>query len=191
MTMTFTTRTCATLLIAGTTLLTGAAALAQSASTASTGNPMYGAGNGYLELSAGRSDFALGSGTGLFSNEKRDTSYKLSAGSYFDRNVGFEIGYTDFGNIRRGGGQTSADGVNFSAIARMPLSANFNLLGRLGATYSRTSVSSLAGSGIASGNENGFGPHIGIGAEYVFTPQEQRLNIIIIYILFSKLRKYV
>ena len=100
--MTFTPRTLTALLLAGTTLLGGTAALAQSTSTASTGNPMYGTGNAYVELGVGRTDYSLGAGTGVFANEKRDTSYKVAAGSFFDRNVGFELGYTDFGSIRRG-----------------------------------------------------------------------------------------
>ena len=171
MNKTFTTRTLATVLFAGTTLLSGAAAVAQSTSTASTGNMMYGTGNAYVELSGGRNDFSLNGGTGVFVNDRRDTSYKVSAGSYFDRNVGFELGYTDFGSINRGGGQTSATGLNLSAIGRIPLSEKFNLLGRVGATYGRTKVSSLPGSGIIGGDENGWGMHLGLGAEYVFTPQ--------------------
>ena len=169
--MTFTPRTLTTLLLAGTTLLGGTAALAQSTSTASTGNPMYGTGNAYVELGVGRTDYSLGAGTGVFANEKRDTSYKVAAGSFFDRNVGFELGYTDFGSIRRGGGQTQANGLNMSAIGRIPLGASFNLLGRVGATYGRTRVSSLPGSGITAGRENGFGMHLGLGGEYVFNLQ--------------------
>ena len=103
MNKTFTTRTLATVLFAGTTLLSGAAAVAQSTSTASTGNMMYGTGNAYVELSGGRNDFSLNGGTGGLVNDRRDTSYKVSAGSYFERNVGFELGYTDVGSINRAG----------------------------------------------------------------------------------------
>ena len=70
-----------------------------------------------------------------------------------------------------GGGQTQANGLNMSAIGRIPLGASFNLLGRVGATYGRTRVSSLPGSGITAGRENGFGMHLGLGGEYVFNPQ--------------------
>lgn len=144
---------------------------AQSTSTASPGSAMYGTGNSYVGLSGGRSDFSLNSGTGVFASEKRDTSYSLAAGTFFDRNFGLELGYTDFGSINRGGGRTRADGINLSAVGRVPLSTSFNLLGKLGTTYGRTQVSSLPGSGITGGNENGFGLSLGLGAEYAFTNQ--------------------
>ncbi len=159
-----------TLCIATAALASGSAALAQSTSTTSPNNPSYGSGNSYVNGSVGRSDFSLGNGTGAFAAEKRDTSYNLSAGSFFDRNFGAELGYTHFGSIQRGGGQTKAEGINLSAVGRMPLSTSFNLLGKVGATYGRTQVSSAAGSGITSGSENGFGLSLGLGAEYVFTP---------------------
>jgi opacity protein-like surface antigen len=178
--MTFTPRTLTTLLLAGSTLLAGTAALAQSSSISTAGNPLYSTGNAYVDLGIGRTDFSLDGGTGVFRNEKRDTSYKLSAGTYFNQNLGLEIGYNDFGSIERGGGKTRAEGVNMSAVARMPLAENFNLLGRLGATYGRTRVSSVAGSGVPSGNENGFGLHLGVGGEYVFTPQ---MSVVLQYAL--------
>ncbi len=160
-------------LLAGIAAALGASApvQAQSTSTSSAGSAMYGAGNSYIGLSGGRSDFSLNSGTGVFASEKRDTSYSLAAGTFFDRNFGLEVGYTDFGSINRGGGRTRADGINLSAIGRVPLSTSFNLLGKIGTTYGRTEVSSLAGSGITSGNQNGFGLSLGLGAEYVFTNQ--------------------
>jgi len=53
----------------------------------------------------------------------------------------------------------------------LPLSESFNLLGKIGSTYGRTSVSSLPGSGVVDGNENGWGLSLGLGAEYMITPQ--------------------
>ena len=178
--MTFTPRTLTTLLLAGSTLLAGSAALAQSSSISSAGNPFYSTGNAYVDFGIGRTDFSLDGGTGVFRNEKRDTGYKLSAGTYFNQNLGLEIGYNDFGNIQRGGGKTRAEGVNISAVARMPLAESFNLLGRIGATYGRTRVSSVAGSGVPSGDENGFGLHLGVGGEYVVTPQ---MSVVLQYAL--------
>jgi OmpA-OmpF porin, OOP family len=146
-------------------------AWAQSTSTSSTGSPMYSAGNSYVGGSIGRSDFSLGNGTGAFASEKRDTSYSLAVGSYMSGNFGAELGYTDFGKLQRGGGTTRAEGINLSAVGRMPLSTSFNLLGKIGATYGHTRVSSAVGSGIVSGSESGLGLSLGLGAEYVFTPQ--------------------
>lgn len=142
-----------------------------SASSASSGYALYGAGSSYVGLNLGQSDFSLGSGTGLFESEKRDTAYSLYVGSYFNANFGFEMGYTDFGKVKRAGGSTTADGINLSLVGRLPLGASFNLLGKLGTTYGRTDVSSAVGSGVPAGSENGFGWSYGVGAEYLFTPQ--------------------
>ena len=55
-------------------------------------------------------------------------------------------------------------------VGKLPLGSQFNLLGKVGTTYGRTEVTSAAGSGITAGNDNGFGLNLGIGAEFVFTP---------------------
>ena len=124
----------------------------------------------YFGIGAGQTDYRLGSGSGLFGSDNRSTAYNFSAGSYFTNNLGVEIGYTDFGRINRAGGQTRADGINLSLVGKLPLGTSFNLLGKLGTTYGRTEVSSLAGSGIGSGSDSGFGVSGGVGGEYMFSP---------------------
>lgn len=125
----------------------------------------------YIGLNVGQSDFSLGSGTGLFASESRDTAYSIYAGTYFNYNLGLEFGYTDFGRVNRGGGSTRADGLGLSLVGKLPLGDAFNLLGKVGTTYGRTNVSSQPGSGIAAGDESGFGLSYGVGAEYAFNPQ--------------------
>lgn len=161
------------LLVAATSLTTTAGALAQGTMPSSSGNsPAYGLGSSYIGFNAGQSDFKLPNGTGLFTADSRTTSYNLYAGSYFNnQNFGFEVGYTDFGRVNRGGGSTKADGINLSLVGRAPLSSSFTLLGKIGTTYGRTDVSSAAGSGITAGTELGFDWSYGIGAELMFSPQ--------------------
>lgn len=130
----------------------------------------YKPGSSYIGFNAGLSDFSLGSGTGAFPSDKRDTAYNIYGGSYFSSNFGFELGYTDFGKITRAGGTTKAEGFNLSLVGKIPLSPSFNLLGKLGTTYGRTDVSSAPASGIVSGSESGFGVSYGLGAEYAFNP---------------------
>lgn len=133
---------------------------------------IYGSGNSsYIGLNAGQSDFSLSNGTGLFGSDKHDTVYNIYAGSYFNNNFGFEVGYTDLGSVNRAGGRTKADGINLSLIGKLPLGSSFNLLGKLGTTYSRTDVSSATGSGIAAGGENDFGWSYGVGGEYALSPR--------------------
>ncbi|MBT9507065.1 outer membrane beta-barrel protein [Rhodoferax sp.] len=160
------------LLVAAASLATLAGAQAQSSTQGvSSSDASYGQGSSYIGLNAGQSDFKLGNGTGLFASDNRTDAFSIYAGTYINHNFGFEFGYTDFGKIGRGGGNTKADGLSLSLIGKLPLGSSFNLLGKLGTTYGRTEVTSAAGSGITAGNDNGFGWSYGVGAEYAFTPQ--------------------
>ena len=123
-----------------------AVAGAQAQSTTS-GPTFYAPGSGYIGFNAGKSDFSVGGGNGLFSSEKKDNAYNIYGGTYFNPN-----------------------GINLSLVGKLPLSQSFNLLGKVGTTYARTDVSSSAASGIPGGKESGFGLSYGVGAEYFFTP---------------------
>lgn len=154
------------------TVLTVAALAAGASAQAQSSNYSLNApGASYAGVNVGKSDFSVGSGSGIFSSENKDTAYSLYGGSYFNNNLGMELGFTDFGKINRAGGTTKAQGFNLSLVGRLPLSPSFNLLGKVGTTYGRTDVSSVPGSGVASGSENGFGVSYGVGAEYAFNPQ--------------------
>ncbi|MBC7611149.1 MAG: outer membrane beta-barrel protein [Polaromonas sp.] len=127
-------------------------------------------GSRYIGFNAGKSNFKLNNGLGAFPSDSKDTSYSLYGGSYFNKNFGLELGYTDFGRVARAGGTTRANGINLSAVGRLPLSPSFNVLGKLGTTYGHTDVSAAPASGVTSGSERGFGVSYGLGAEYAFTP---------------------
>ena len=145
--------------------------LAMSAQAQSGPYGLMAPGSSYLELGIGQSDYSLGNGSGLFDSEDGDTAYSIRGGSFFNANLGMEIGYTNFGKINRAGGTTKAEGINLSVVGRMPLSPSFNVLGKIGTTYGHTSVSSSLGSGVVAGSEKDFGLSYGIGAEYLITPQ--------------------
>lgn len=151
--------------------MTGAQAQGSTSGMSGSGFSLYSPGSSYVGFNVGKSNFSLGNGLGVFPSDQKDTSYNLYAGSYFNPNFGLELGYTDFGRVRRGGGDTKALGFNLSVVGKLPLTNSFNLLGKLGTTYGRTEVSSAPGSGISGGKENGFGISYGLGAEYVFNPQ--------------------
>ena len=61
------------------------------------------------------------------------------------------------GRIGRGGGTTSAQGLNLSLVAKAPLWQSLGVFGKLGTTYGRTESSALPGSGAGPGTERGFG----------------------------------
>jgi hypothetical protein len=159
------------LLAAGLLLCGTQMAMAQSAATGM--GSMGSMGPGYVGLSGGPSDFSRqGGGNGLFSREDHDTAYSLAMGNYFlSPNLGMELGYTNFGEVSRGGGNTKAEGINISLIGKLPMGANFNLLGKLGTTYGHTDVSSQPLSGVTGGSESGFDWSYGVGAELVINPQ--------------------
>ena len=163
-------RLLATVSAVAVSLFTAAAAQAQSTTSAS-GYSMMAPGNSYIDLGVGRSEFSLNNGLGGFNSEKRDNAYSLRAGSYFNNVLGVELGFIDFGKINRGGGRTEANGVNFSLVGKFPLSEQFNVLGKVGTTYSRTEVSASPLSGLARGKEDGFELSYGLGVEFNFTPQ--------------------
>lgn len=163
-------RILATFSVVTLSLLVTTSVQAQTA-TSAAGYSVMAPGNSYVDLGVGRSEFSLSNGLGGFNADKRDNAYSLRAGSYVNNVFGMEVGYTDFGNINRGGGSTKANGLNLSLIGKFPLSEQFNILGKLGTTYSRTEVSAAALSGLATGKEDGFKVSYGLGVEFNFTPQ--------------------
>ena len=130
---------------------------------------MFSPGSAYLGLNFGQSAFRLNSGTGGFPSQERKNSYNLYGGAYFSKYFGAQVGYSDFDGINRAGGSTYDSGVTLSLVGRLPVASSFNLLGRVGTTYSRTDVSSNPASGIIPGKENSWGLSYGVGAEYVFS----------------------
>ncbi|AYQ29862.1 MULTISPECIES: outer membrane beta-barrel protein [unclassified Polaromonas] len=167
------TRTFTATLLAAAAMAAATGVQAQSTNagaSANTNYSFYAPGSRYFGLNVGKSDFSLPNGVGAFPSDNKDTSYNIYGGSYFNNNFGLELGYTDFGKITRGGGQTEAEGINLSLVGRLPLSNSFNLLGKLGTTYGRTRVSASPASGLASGTESDWGVSYGIGAEWAFTP---------------------
>jgi len=148
-------------------------ALAQAYNTASTNRASYlpYTTAGYVGLSVGQSKYKVGAGSGNFNYDDKDTAFKLYGGGMFNQNLGVELGYVNFGEISRAGGDTKAQGVNLSLVAKAPIGERFDVFGKVGTTYGWTKTSSSALSGVPGGKENGFGLSYGLGASYYFTPQ--------------------
>ena len=150
------------------TLLTGlaAAGLAQAPMPRAAG--MYG---GYVGLGAGASRYDLRSGSGGFDFDDGGSAIKLYAGAFFHPNLGLELGYLDLGKARRIGGNSSARGLNFSLVGRLPLGTQLDLQGKLGTFYGRTDTRGVGGYGVQLGKGSGFGLSYGAGLRWAFTPQ--------------------
>ncbi len=164
--------------IAKTSVLLAASALfgtamAQTSTSASnaqqSGYALMGPGSTYIGLNAGQSKFRNSSGFGNFPTDSKDKSVGLYGGSYFTPNFGLELGYIDLGEATRGGGKSEAKAGTVALIGKLPLNPSFNLLAKVGATYSQVDVSAQPNTGIATGRKSGWGPSYGIGAEYNFT----------------------
>lgn len=125
--------------------------------------------SGYVGLQVGRSDYSLPCGN-LYNCDSKDTSYKLTFGRNLSPNFGAELGLADYGKVARGGGDTRASAANLSLVGRLPMD-RFTLYGKLGATYSRTSVNTATVSDIPSGKASGWGPSVGLGVTYDLTPR--------------------
>jgi opacity protein-like surface antigen len=160
------------LLLVATMLLSAAPTIQAQAVTSGTPSAMSMAGNSYIGLVAGPSDFTrLSGGLGTFTHEDHATAYGVEVGNYFPgQNIGIELAYTNFGQVKRGGGTTKAEGATLSLVGRMPINTSFNLLGKVGATYGNTEVTSLTPS-IGSGSASGFDWSYGVGAELIINPQ--------------------
>ena len=143
--------------------------MAQTSNAEQSGYSLMAPGSTYIGLNAGQSKFRNGIGLGGFPSDSKDRGYGFNCGSYFTPNFDLELGYTDLGEATRAGGKTEAKAGSVSLICKLPLNPSFNLLAKVGATYSQVDVSVQPNTGIAIGRKSGWSPSYGAGAEYNFT----------------------
>jgi OOP family OmpA-OmpF porin len=126
--------------------------------------------NHAIGLALGRSDYGLRCGL-LPGCEDGDRSVRLYGRTMPSEYWGAEVGVLDLGRVDLGGGSSRAQGVNLSVIGRMPLTESLSAYGKLGTTYGYTSNAAIAGSGLRSGSDNGFGLSYGAGVSWQFSPR--------------------
>jgi len=126
---------------------------------------------GYIGLSGGQSKYDLNTGPVGWDSDDSGSAAKLYAGGYFNPNFGLELGYLNFGHADRLGGSTKAQGLNLSLLARAPLTEQFDVFGKVGATYSHTRTGGYSNLGVATGSDNGLGLSYGLGVRWAFNPQ--------------------
>lgn len=123
---------------------------------------------GYIGLNLGRSDYRTPCAGG-FACDNPNIAGKFYTGGMFSRVLGMEVGYLNTGNADRSGGEAKAQGVNVSLVGNLPVTDAFNLFAKGGTTYAWTEVSAAPGTGVPSGDENGFGLSYGAGLGYDVT----------------------
>ena len=148
-----------------------ASAQAQDAPGGSTLSFLPGKGRASVGLSLGRSRYAAPCGATSFSCDSTDNSVQLYTGTMPSNFWGVELGYIDMGRISRGGGTTTAQGVNMSLVGKAPVWQSLGVFGKVGTTYGRTDSSAQLGGGTSNGLERGFGLSYGAGVSYEFTPR--------------------
>lgn len=158
-------------------------ALAAAQSTTATTEPVYGTSSsagqsagtgltmpyernfwGHAGLSIGKSELGAGC-PGGFECDQTDTVWRLYGGGRFNNAVGGEIGYVNFGDFSRGGGETDAHGLDFSLVAGVPFGANRNwsVFGKLGLAYTWADIDGVAP--LRTGKSEGWSPKVGLGLQ--------------------------
>jgi OOP family OmpA-OmpF porin len=125
-----------------------------------------------------------GLGTNSIEDRENDRGFKLFGGYQFTRNFGLEGGYFDLGEFgytatTRPAGSLVGDirvrGLNLDVVGTLPITQRFSVLGRVGATYSRTEggFSATGAARVpyasASTSERSTNYKYGVGMMYDFT----------------------
>ena len=126
--------------------------------------------NGYIGLNVGKPDWSLPCGGGPFGCDESNTAFNLYTGGMFNQHFGAEIGYVDFGDFKRGGGRTSAAGLNLSLEGHLPL-GGVNLYAKIGTIYGRTKTSANPLSTLATGKRSGWEGSYGVGVGFDLSPR--------------------
>ena len=157
-----------------TALALGGTAQAQTTDNTSTGagsNWYSPSGNRYFGLNVGRSNFSGNCGLGSFTCDDTGSAYSVYSGGMWSKNLGLELGLSDFGKIDRAGGTTRAYGLSVKGVGVMPLTESLSGFAKLGTIYGKTKVTADAGSGVATGSDDGWGASYGLGLSFDLTPQ--------------------
>jgi OOP family OmpA-OmpF porin len=162
----------------------GLSATAQAQTTATTSAPtsaptsnMSGStwyapvGARYFGANVGQSDFGGTCGLGSFNCDTTESVYSLYTGAMWNRNFGLEFGMTDYGTIKRAGGNTQAYGFSAKIVGAVPLSNSVDAFAKLGTMYGRTRVTADGASGVATGSDSGWGSTYGLGLNFGITSQ--------------------
>lgn len=95
---------------------------------------------------------------------------QLYTGTMVGKFWGVEMAYLSTGRMARAGGESRAQGLNFSLVGKTQLAPSVGVFGKIGTTYGRTETSPLVTS-LSSGHEQGFGLSVGAGLSFDFTPR--------------------
>lgn len=127
--------------------------------------------NGYWGFNLGAPDYEKNCTAG-FSCKDPDVGGKIYVGGQFNRWLGLEVGYVNVGELRRNGGDTSAQGLNLSLVGSVPFNETFSAFAKVGTTYGWTRTKGDVGD---TGKKDDFGLSYGAGLGFKLSPQTQLL----------------
>jgi OOP family OmpA-OmpF porin len=105
-----------------------------------------------------------------------DSGLKIYGGFQFNKHLGAEVGYVDFGKVAFGGtalglpvtGDTSLSAFTLAGVGTLPLNESFALFGKLGLwIWDASGTASVAGLS-ASADDSGTDLFLGAGGRYNF-----------------------
>jgi OOP family OmpA-OmpF porin len=103
-----------------------------------------------------------------------DTGFKIFGGFQFNKHLGAEIGYVDFGKVGFSGsalgipvtGDTGVTAYTIAGVGTLPLNESFALFGKVG-MFSWTAKGNASAGGVSiSADDSGSDVFYGIGARY-------------------------
>lgn len=123
---------------------------------------------GYIGANLGVPSYDLPC-VGSFACEDPDVGGKIYTGGSWNEMFGVELGYINFGEFNRAGGDTMAQGVNLSLVGNLPLTQVLNVFAKVGTTYGWSETTAGLGSGVRTGDDDGFGLSYGAGVGFDLT----------------------
>lgn len=129
---------------------------------------MPGQGRTTIGLNVGRSDFHVPCVPG-FACDRRDVYAAISARNMANDMFGGELALVHVGNIDRGGGRTSAYGLDISLVGKTPVMSGLGAFAKIGTVWGETRVGGNSNA-IATGKDHGFGLSLGAGLSWDFSP---------------------
>lgn len=126
----------------------------------------------YIKLSTGQSSASID-----FWGKDTDTASALAVGAQLSANIDAEIGYVHFGKAKYtdvgvvGNSLTArAESAYIAAVGRYSLLEALSLYGKLGAAYHWGNRRGVRGGTTFDTNDDRFGPLIGLGLSWRFSP---------------------
>jgi len=111
-------------------------------------------------------------GATVSGGDDSNNGFKIFGGYQFNKHLGVELGYVDFGSFTVTGtlgtpftAEFDVSAFTAAAVGTLPLNESFDLFGKAG-LYAWEAKASVTGGGLTAGNTTGSDVFLGIGARF-------------------------